>query len=485
MLKARTAQPEFEFVTLDELVPDDHLLRKIDAAIDFEFIREKVKHLYCADNGRPPVDPVVLFKMLFIGYLFGIRSERQLMREMTVNLAYRWFVGYTLREKMPHASMISQHRRRRFNSSTVYQEIFDEIVLQAIRHKMVDGKVLYTDATHLKANANKHKFTKEEVQVSTSHYWEELEAGVEADRAAHGKSSLRPPKDTPPSTKEIKRSTTDPDSGYMVRDGKPKGFFYLDHRTVDGLHNIITDVHTTAANLHDSVPYLDRLDRQRARFGFAVDAVGLDAGYFTPHICKGLEEREIYGVIGYRRPNRGKGLFAKRAFVYDAETDRYECPAGQPLLYQTTSRKGYRHYVSDPAVCAGCAHLAQCTRSANKTKVLTRHIWQDHKDRIDAHRLTDRGKELYARRKETVERSFADAKELHGHRWTKRRGLSKVREQNLLCAAVQNMKKIALYLWRTGPQGGNNPFSPKYRPERRPQRAHTRFWRPQILLGHG
>ena len=98
-----------EFVCIEELVPQDHLLRKIDKVIDFEFIRDKVKDLYCADNGRPAVDPVVLFKMLFIGYLFGIRSERQLIREIEVNLAYRWFIGIGLRGKIPDASIYREH----------------------------------------------------------------------------------------------------------------------------------------------------------------------------------------------------------------------------------------------------------------------------------------------------------------------------------------------------------------------------------------
>lgn len=122
-----------EFVCIEELVPQDHLLRKIERAIDFDFIRDKVKELYCADNGRPAVDPVVLFKMLFLGYLYGVRSERQLVREIQVNVAYRWFIGYGLTDKIPDASTFSQNRRRRFTESTVYQEIFDGIVLQAMR----------------------------------------------------------------------------------------------------------------------------------------------------------------------------------------------------------------------------------------------------------------------------------------------------------------------------------------------------------------
>lgn len=439
-----------EFVYIDELVPKDHLLRKLDKAVDFEFIREKVEHLYCVDNGRPAVDPVVLFKMLTIGYLYGIRSERQLMRDIEVNVAYRWFLRFSLKEKIPNASTISQNRRRRFNDSEVYQEIFDEIVLQAISKKMVGGKTLYTDSTHLKASANKHKFTKKRVRKATSKYLAELDADVERERKSHGQKPLKPPKDKELETKEVKKSDTDPDSGYMVRDGKPRGFFYLDHRTVDSKHSIITDVHATGADTHDSVPYLARLQRQIDRFGFEVKAVGLDAGYFTPHICKQLEEKEIYGVIGYRRPNKAKGLYPKNKYTYDAESDTYTCPAGQKLAYRTTDRHGYKHYASSPKKCVNCPHLPKCTRGAGHTKIITRHIWQEYKESVDAHRLEEKGKQIYARRKETVERSFADAKELHGHRWAKRRGLSKVKEQALLCAAVQNMKKMALHLWRAG-----------------------------------
>jgi len=442
-----TRQISMEFVSIEELVPKDHLLRKIDKAIDFGFIREKVRSLYCADNGRPAIDPVVLFKMLFIGYLFGIRSERQLVRDIQVNVAYRWFLGFNLADKVPDASTISQNRRRRFSESTIYQEIFDEIVVQAVNRKMVDGSVLYSDSTHLKANANKHKFEVREVQKSTREYMNRLEEDITKDREAHGKKPL-PAKETSPEIKETKVSTTDPDSGYMVREGKPEGFFYLDHRTVDSRHSIITDTFVTPGNVHDSIPYLDRLDRQRERFGFSVEAVGLDAGYFTAGICKGLEDRDIYGAIAYRRPNHIKGFLRKSDYTYDPATDCYTCPEGCILSYRTTDRLGYRHYASDPSQCRTCPLQPRCTKSANFTKVVTRHIWQDHKDRINSHRYTEQGKEIYRRRKETVERSFADSKQLHGHRYARLRGRGKVFEQCLLCAAVQNMKKIALVVDR-------------------------------------
>ena len=442
--KPHPQQTELEMVTLENLVPTDHLLRKIDSVIDFSFIHDRVSGLYCGDNGRPALDPVVMFKALFIGYLFGVRSERQLMREIEVNVAYRWFLGLRLSDGVFDASTLSQNRRRRYNDTSVAQDIFDAIVEQAIGHGLVDGAVLYTDSTHLKANANKNRYDKAVVAKSRADYWDALDLAVEEDRAAHGRKPLKE-KPREPVCKESKVSRTDPEAGYMVRDGKPKGFFYLDHRTVDGRHGIITDTHATPASVHDSIPYLGRLDRQRARFGLDVRAVGLDAGYATAGIAKGLEERDILGVTGYRRPTPPKpGMLAKKTFVHEPEADGYRCPQGQLLRYATTDRSGYRHYKSDPAICRTCPLLASCTSSANATRVITRHVWQDVREKTDAHRLTGWGKAIYKRRKETVERSFADAKQLHGHRYARFRGLTAVAFQCLLAATAQNIKKVAL-----------------------------------------
>lgn len=449
-------QQELEMVSIDSLVPEQHLLRKVDKAVDFSFIRDRVKHLYCADNGRPALDPVVLFKLLLLGYLYGVRSERQLMREVEVNVAYRWFLGLKLRDKVPDASTLSQNRRRRFSESTIYQEIFDQIVELAVKKGLASGTVLYTDSTHLKANANKNKYDVAEVRVKPAEYLQALDAAVSEDRAAHGKKALKETPAAEPETKEIKVSRTDADSGYMVREGKPKGFFYLDHRTVDGRHAIITDTHVTPANVHDSVPYLGRLDRQRERFNFSIRAVGVDAGYAAAAITKGLEERNIHGVIGYRTPTHRDGYFYKREYRYDGKLDVYICPNGQLLTYRTTNREGYRQYHSDPEQCRHCPVRPKCTQSSNATKVVTRHVWESSRERMDQHRLSRVGKRIYKRRKETVERSFADAKQLHGHRYARMRGLTRVQQQCLLAATAQNIKKIALLLSRNG---SKIPFS--------------------------
>lgn len=182
----RESQNEVEFVCIDDLVPEDHLLRLVDKYIDFSFIEEKVRPYYSENNGRPS-DPIMLFKMMFIGYFYGIRSERQLEREVQMNIAYRWFLGIKLNEPVPDHSTISWNRRKRFKGTNIFQELFDEIVTQAINHKMVGGRVLFSDSTHLKANANKHKFTREEVEVETREYIEDLNKAIEENREKHGK----------------------------------------------------------------------------------------------------------------------------------------------------------------------------------------------------------------------------------------------------------------------------------------------------------
>lgn len=436
-------QSTMEFVCIEDLLPRDHILRKVQKSIDFSFVRDRMEPLYCLDNGRPAIDPVILFKMLFIGYFFGIRSERQLVKDIQVNVAYRWFLGYGLQDKIPHSSTISQNRRRRFNGSDVFREMFDDVVFLALKKGYIEGKTLYTDSTHLKANANKHKYNKKLVAQNTRHYMEELEQAIEEDRRSHNKKSLPPkgPLSVPPQ-KEIRKSKTDPDSGFMTREGKPRGFYYLDHRTTDDKHNLITDVHVTPASIYDSLVYMERLDYQVDKFGFKVSAVGLDAGYNTPDICHGLVERDIFGVVGYRRPGGLKGRFRKNKFIYDPEADCYICPQGKKLKYRATSRNGYREYASNPVICVNCPSLENCTQSKNHQKVVTRHVWGDSHDMINSNRYTERGKYIKRRRSETVERSFADAKQLHGYRYARFRGKAKVEAQCLMTALVQNIKKM-------------------------------------------
>lgn len=462
----KSKQLRMEMVVLEELVPGDHLLRKIDKVIDFSFINKICKPYYSENNGRPAIEPEVLFRMLFIGYLYGIRSERRLLQEIEVNVAYRWFIGYDLTEKLPDVSVIWQNRLRRYNGSDVPQQIFDEIVRQAIEKGLVGGKILYSDSTHLKASANKNKFVEKRAKAEAKEYLDDLNRAINEDRATHGKKPLKFNGDelkddqaeedenyfdddsqggTPAGNeKTIKESTTDPESGYMHRDGKPKGFFYLDHRTVDSKNSIITDTFVTPGNTNDVKPYLHRLKAQIEKFGFMVKYVGLDAGYNVSNICKYLYELGIEAAMGKRRGCQQKGKFGKYQFRYLPEWDVYICPERNYLEYVTTNRNGYKEYKCKNDRCADCPQREKCLSEKQQRKSLFRHVWEDFKDKAYTFTHTEKGKKIYARRKETVERSFADSKELHGLRYCRMRGLSKVAEQCLLTAAVQNMKRIAM-----------------------------------------
>ena len=184
-------QLKFETVLIENLVPKNHILRKIDKYIDFTFINDLCRPYYCEDNGRPAIEPLIMFKILFIGYLFGIRSETRTVEEINVNIAYRWFLGYGLEDKIPDASVIWQNRIRRFNGTDIPRQIFENILQQAIDHRLVDGKILYTDSTHLKANANKNKYTEEIVKVEAQSYINDLNEAINKDRASHGKKPLK------------------------------------------------------------------------------------------------------------------------------------------------------------------------------------------------------------------------------------------------------------------------------------------------------
>lgn len=464
--KSAPQQLKYEVVLLEDLVPQDHLLRKIDKAIDFSFIDEICRPYYCENNGRPAIEPEKLFRMLFIGYLYGIRSERRLIEEVKVNIAYRWFLGYNLEDKIPDVSVIWQNRLRRYNGSDVPQQIFDNIVRQAMEHGLVGGKILYSDSTHLKADANKNKFIEREVQKETQGYIHALNEAINEDRKLHGKKPLKFNGDeqkendedenedyfdddkgnggTKVETKKIKESTTDPESGFMHRDGKPQGFFYLDHRTVDAKANIITDVYVTPGNTNDVKPYIGRVKAQIEKFGFDVKAVGLDAGYNVSNICKQLYDMGIRAAMGKRRGCQKKGKFGKYKFTYIKDWDVYICPERNYLEYVTTDRDGYREYKCKNDRCANCPRRQECLTDKQKTKSLRRHIWEDYKDEAYTFTHTEEGKKIYSKRKETIERSFADSKELFGLRYCRMRGLYKVSEQCLLTAAVQNMKKIAM-----------------------------------------
>ena len=436
-----------ELVILEQMIPEDHLLRRIDRAIDFSFIGKLCEPLYCLDNGRPAVDPELLFRMIFIGYLYGVKSERRLEEEVNYNLAYKWFCELGVTEKAPDATTLSANRRRRFRDNNIAEQIFDEILRQAIEKGLVSGKVLYTDSTHVKAKANKHKKQTVTVEIPPKEYLKELDAAVDADRQALGKKPFDRDDDPPPSpTREIQQSRTDPDSGQLHKEGKPDGFHYSEHRTVDSRRNVIVNVRVTEANVNDVDSIPDILRDIHRRLGLLPDYMGLDAGYHNARVAHQLVKQGIQGVLGYRRHTHKGAHFGKYRFTYDLERNVYICPEKHLLTHRTTNREGHREYYSSPKVCASCPRREQCLTEKATRRQVQRHIWQDALDQADAFTKSPRGRRLYQYRKQTIEPSFAEAKENHGLRTARMLGRANMREQSFLTAAVQNIKRIALFL---------------------------------------
>jgi len=440
-----------ELVILEQMIPENHLLRRIDRAVDFSFIHKLCEALYCLDNGRPAIDPELLFRMIFIGYLYGVKSEIRLEEEVNYNLAYKWFCGLGVTEKAPDATTLSANRRRRFRDNNIAEQIFDEILRQAITKGLVSGKVLYTDSTHVKAKANKHRKQTVTVEVTPKEYLKELDAAVDADRQALGKKPFDRDDGPPPSppTREIQQSTTDPDSGQLHKEGKPDGFHYSEHRTVDSRHNVIVNVRVTAANVNDVDPIPEILRDIHRRMGHLPDYMGLDAGYHNARVAHQLAVQGIQGVIGYRRHTHKGERFGKYRFAYDPKQNVYVCPEKHPLSHKTTNREGYREYYSDPKTCANCPRRKECLGKNASRRLVQRHLWQDALDQADTFTKSARGRRLYQLRKQTIELSFAEAKENHGLRTARMLGRANMREQSFLSATVQNMKRITSSFSRT------------------------------------
>ena len=447
MLREKQAgqQQQYELVMLEELVPKDHLLRKVARAVDFSFIHELCKDLYCPNNGRPAVEPEVLFKMLLIGYLYGIKSETRLQQEIEVNVAYKWFLGLGLLEKCPDHATISINRVRRFRDNNIAEQIFDRILQQCVAKGLVGGQILYTDATHVKAKANKHRKVLVTVEETPKSYIAELDAQVDLDRRVLGRKPFERDEADPSEgggTKQKMESVTDPDSGQLSKEGKPDGFHYSEHRTVDSKNNVIVNVHVTAANINDISPVPEILEEVRTRLGALPKYMGFDAGYHSAQIARLLQREGIQGVIGYRRHTFKTPYYGKWRFQYDSEYDFYVCPNKQRLYWRTTNREGYREYYSERHACAGCPRRSECISGKATRRMVTRHVWQDALDQVIWFTKTAAGRRLYAWRKETIERSFAEAKENHGLRTARMLGLPNMREQSFLTAAVQNIKRL-------------------------------------------
>ena len=450
--KKQNQQLKMELVMLDQLVKADHDLRRIDKYIDFDFIYDLVEPYYANDKGRPSIDPIVLFKMSLIQALDGIRSEEKLVDAIHHNMAYRWFLGYGLTEPIPDHSTISHNRAVRFKDSTIYEEIFNEIVLMAIDRGLVKGNIVYTDSTHVKANASNSKYN----NITEEHVIEEDESLlmlINDKRISKGQKPLKA-QESKIEIHNRKVSKTDPDSGYMHRDRKPIGFYHLVHGTVDNANNILLSAHVTPGNVHDSTVFIDNLEDMFEKLALAPKYVGADAGYFNHDILEELCNKGLTPVIGPRKYAGKKGKKSKYWFEYDPQEDVYRCFEGQVLSYKTTTRQGYVEYESNKDICSHCVNRQQCLYESSvsgeiekdQSRIIRRHVKEHYADEVRGFMKTETGKKLYQRRKETIERAFADLKELMGLRYAHYRGSHGVKAQVLMTGVAYNAKKIARLL---------------------------------------
>ncbi len=461
-------QSQIHMISIEDLVPEEHLLRKIDAAIDFSFIYDEVEGMYSDfDGGRPGIDPVSLFKIVMIQYIFGIRSMRQTIKEIEVNNAYRWFIGYDIGEPIPHFSTFGKNYSRRFKDTDIFERIFSHILEEAVNCGFVDESAVFIDGTHIKASANKKKFAKEAIPERIKHYQKALDEEIEKDRAAHGKKPLKTENDdNKPAVKKrnntskkklarrkkeakkktVYKSTTDPECGMFHKGEHEKQFAYVANTACDK-NNFVLDFVIDAGNIHDSVMFDKVYDKVIDRFPKAKE-IAVDAGYKTPWIAKKIIDGGRIPVMPYKRPMTKQGFFKKYEYVYDEYYDCIICPNNKVLKYSTTNRDGYREYKSDPKVCANCPVRDKCTESKTMQKVVTRHVWEDYLEQTEDYRHMPKYKKIYDKRKETIERVFADAKEKHGMRYTNYRGLAKVTAEATLRFACMNLKKLANWKWK-------------------------------------
>ena len=345
---------------MDDMVPQDHMLRLIDKAIDWSFIYELVEEKYCPDNGRPSMDPVMLIKIPLIQYLYVIRSMRQTIKEIEVNVAYRWFLGLDMLDPVPHFSTFGKNYTRRFKDTDLFEQIFSNILENCMKFHLVDTEQIFVDATHVKACANSKKMRKRIAQEQALWYEEELNKEIAKDREAHGKKPLKDKdRNQPPSSdggsgsevvkteisedgKTKKCSTTDPESGWF-RKGEHKHVFAYTVETACDKHGWILGYTVHPGNEHDSRTFKALYDKLKK---YTPDMIVADAGYRTPAIAHELLEDGIEPLFPYKRPMTKQGFFKKYEYVYDEYYDCYICPGNQILSYSTTNRDGYKEYKS-------------------------------------------------------------------------------------------------------------------------------------------
>jgi len=442
-MQIEPAQLFYEF-RLDDHVPSDHLLRRIDRFVDLDSVRSELKPFY-STIGRPSIDPELMMRMLIVGYCMGIRSERRLCEEVHLNLAYRWFCRLGLDGKVPDHSTFSRNRHGRFRQSDILRHLFETVVERCLREGLVGGEGFAVDASLIAADANKQR------SVPGDEWQANAEAGravqeylATLDDAAFGAASTVTPK-------FISRS--DPAAQWT---GAHKGhafFAYATNYLIDTEHAIILDVEASRAIRQAEVgASRTMLDRTTERFGLKPQSLVADSAYGSAENLAWLvKQRGIAPHIPvFDKSNRTDGTLSRSDFAFDAEQDRYTCPEGKQLVqfhrtYATPrsgiTKEGTRIYRASKRDCDGCALKPRCCPNTPARKI-PRDLDEDARDVARALANTPAYERSRHRRKK-VEMLFAHLKRILRLGRLRLRGPCGASDEFLLAATAQNLRKLA------------------------------------------
>src|ERR1700687_1666973 len=306
----------FYYFRLEDQVPENHLLRLIEKHISFAFVREKLKDSY-SDTGRPSIDPELLLRILLIGYLYGISSERKLVEELRMHLAWRWFTGLGFDQEIPHHSTFSKNRHGRFQESKLFEQLFEEIVARCLEAGLVQGDNLSVDGSFVEANASKESRIPREqlaeaaqVNQTVRQYLVELEQQNPTEEPVHQQELV---------------STTDPDATYATKGGTPARLGYYDNYLIDNESCVIVGVQATAARLsQESAAARDMIDRYCERYGRRPMGVAADNTYGNGEMLQWLDERGITPYIRVKEsPNSPPDLYGIEKLTHVPEDNCY------------------------------------------------------------------------------------------------------------------------------------------------------------------
>src|SRR5436853_602230 len=428
----------FYYFRLEDQVPETHLLRLIEKHISLAFVREKLKESY-SDTGRPSIDPELLLRILLIGYLYGVTSERKLVEELRMHLAWRWFTGLGFDQEIPHHSTFSKNRHGRFQESKLFEQLFEQIVRQCVEVGLVQGQHLSVDGSFVEANAAKESRIPREqlaeaaqVHQTVRQYLQELEQQNPAEEPVHEQEQV---------------STTDPDSTYATKGGTPARLGYYDNYLVDNHSCVIVGVQATAARMsQETVAAQSMLTRFAQWQRREPESVAADTTYGNGEFLQWLVER---GITPYMRTRdsihrKNSPFYGPERFTYQPESNSYRCPAGEQLNYVGLNVRNRAHaYIGSGKRCGACSQKAQCT--SGRYKYLAIHMHEPARQRARELGNTPAFASAQRQRKK-VEALFAELKNQIGLRRLRLRRLKFVREQFFMAAAGQTIKRLVRFL---------------------------------------